>query len=237
MIRLHACSYIPGRCDGFCLDVDSLEIEKGARVFVVGPSGSGKTSLLKALAGLLIGCSGALHVGGEKIEQGRLRKRGISMVYLSQELGLWPHLSCGEHIAFVASRGKSLADRSALHWLDRVGLKGKYESLPRQLSGGERKRLALARAMASEPDYLFLDEPFANIDMVLAGGLLAMIDREQARGRFTLVKVTHHRFGLWEENVTIIIMDEGKIVQKGTLEEIARNPATNWTRQWLRLLQ
>jgi ABC-type Fe3+/spermidine/putrescine transport system ATPase subunit len=236
MINLESCHYSPENSAGFTFSVDSLSIASGERVFVVGPSGSGKTTLLKALAGLLQNSTGKLYIDGDLIDTSRSSANQKNMMYLSQDLGLWPHLTSRQHLAFVASRGKSLQDDGAHLWLDLVGLQHRYDSRPHQLSGGEQKRLALARALAAEPQYLFLDEPFANIDLVLAQELMALLDEEQEKKKFSLIKVTHHYLGIACNNVTLLVVIQGRIVQQGTLTEITNNPLDEWTAKWVRLV-
>jgi ABC-type Fe3+/spermidine/putrescine transport system ATPase subunit len=234
MIQLENFLYIPANSTQFKLSVDALIIPKGSKFFVIGPSGSGKTTLLKALSGLLSNCAGKLYIDGDLISTPNLSKRDV--MYLSQELGLWPHLTCMEHISFVTTRGKSLRDDLAIHWLKRVGLGKKIDIRPNHLSGGEQKRLALARVMAAEPKYLFLDEPFANLDLVLAQELMTMIDQEQTTNKFSLIKVTHHGLGINNNGVTLLVVNQGRIVQQGSLQQIVENPIDDWTAKWVKLV-
>lgn len=232
MIKLESCLYNPDHNNQFNLSIKSLIINKGARVFIIGPSGSGKTTLMKALTGLLPNCEGQLYIDGDQVNNSGfpLNRKGI--MFLSQDLGLWPHLTCEEHVAFVRSKGKSLKNNGEYCWLDAVGIKHKNRSRPHQLSGGEQKRLALARALAAQPQYLFLDEPFANIDPVQAQELMEMIDREQSKTKFSVIKVTHHYLGLKNSDATLLVMNQGRIVQQGTFAEIVNNPTHTWTEKW-----
>ena len=216
----------------FTMKVESLCIEYGKRVLIIGPSGSGKSPLLKGMAGLLPQCRPRLSIDGKAIYSGsRLRGRGV--MYLSQELGLWPHLNCLQHLSFVLSDGKRLHHDQAVHWLDTVNLAPLATSRPHQLSGGEQKRLALARAMAAQPRYLLLDEPFANIDLVQAEELMIMIDREQHRRNFSLIKVTHHSLGSTNSDTRFLVLDKGRIIQDGYLDDLRSRPANEWTRKWV----
>lgn len=236
MIRLERCRYSPAGNSQFTLLVDSLSVNKGETVFIVGPSGSGKTTLLKALAGLLRNNDAELYINGDLIHGtgSKLYQKGL--MFLCQELGLWPHLTCEEQVAFVATKGRSLKSDTSAYWLEFVGLKDKVASLPGILSGGEQKRLALARALAAKPQYLFLDEPFANIDVVLASELMEKIDLIQAEENFTLIKVSHHYHGIKNSKNEIVIMDHGQVVQRGIFAEIADRPANPWTKQWVNLM-
>jgi ABC-type Fe3+/spermidine/putrescine transport system ATPase subunit len=133
MIKLESCLYNPDPNNQFNLSIKSLIINKGARVFIIGPSGSGKTTLMKALTGLLPNCEGQLYIDGDQVNNSGfpLNRKGI--MFLSQDLGLWPHLTCEEHVAFVRSKGKSLKDNDEYCWLDAVGIKNKSRSRPHKL--------------------------------------------------------------------------------------------------------
>jgi ABC-type Fe3+/spermidine/putrescine transport system ATPase subunit len=220
----------------YYFEVDKLEINEGEQIFIVGPSGSGKTTLLRALCALEPEIYGELIIDGVSIKgfnDNNLKK--ISLMLLTQELGLWPHLSAQEHISFALTKGKSIKE-DASKWLGLVGLKHKNNNKPDELSGGEQQRLALARALCSQPKYLFLDEPFANIDLVLADELLAMINIQQEIQKFTLIKTTHHYLGLKDEKTMIFVVNNGKIVQKGRWVEIKNNPKDMWTKKWVELI-
>lgn len=220
----------------YSFEVDKLEINKGERIFIVGPSGSGKTTLLRALCALENESYGELIIDEIEIKCFNDKNlKNMSLMLLSQELGLWPHMSAQEHLSFVISKGKSIKENVS-SWLNLVGLLHKEKSKPHQLSGGEKQRLALARALCAEPEYLFLDEPFANIDTVLAADLLGVIDAEQKRRGFTLVKTTHHYLGLQDERTSIIIVNEGKIIQKGKWMQIKENPQNEWIKKWVDLI-
>jgi ABC-type Fe3+/spermidine/putrescine transport system ATPase subunit len=220
----------------YYFEVDRLEINQGERIFIVGPSGSGKTTLLRALCALEDKSYGELNIDGISIKGFNDKNlQNMSLMLLTQELGLWTHMSAQEHISFAITKGKSIKEDASL-WLELVGLKHKQESKPHELSGGERQRLALARALCTKPKYLFLDEPFANIDSVLAYELLEMINLQQGIQEFTLIKTTHHYLGLKDSKTIILVVNNGKIIQKGTWMEIKNNPQDEWTKKWVELL-
>jgi len=220
----------------FELKIECLTIQDSSRFFIVGPSGSGKTTLMKSLAGLHNNYQGTLQINGKTISA-----RGLSALYeynimfLTQDLGLWPHMSASEHISFVLSKGVSLQSDAAEYWLDIVGLKNKQNVKPHELSGGEQKRLALARVLSAKPKYLFLDEPFANIDPVLACELMKQIDREYKKQNFALIEVTHYYLGIDDEKTTILVVIDGKIVQQGNWQKISQHPNNEWTKKWVKL--
>ncbi len=242
MLKLESCSYTPLGAEKPTLEVDALTVHSGEQFVIVGPSGSGKTTLLQALSGLLFyketegKCLGHLRINGELVssDEAAIRNKGIA--YLSQELGLWPHLTCLEQLSFILTGGRSLKDKKGKFWLEQVKLDHRSGSRPRQLSGGEQKRLALARVLASRPKYLFLDEPFANIDLVLAEELFEIIIAQHKAEAFSLITVSHHRLATKKENSRIIMMDQGRIAKDGSFEEIINRPVNNWSENWTRLV-
>ena len=219
----------------FTLDIEMLSIPSKSTVYIIGPSGSGKSTLLKIITGLENFTSGDVEIDGKNVKQlikkGRLHQ--LNLMFMSQELGLWPHMSVLDHLGFVLG-GKNIDEAEG--WLRKVKLADKKEAKPWQLSGGERQRLALARALAVKPKYLFLDEPFTNLDLVLANELYEIINREQREHQFTLVKISHHTIGLDDPNINILIMENGSIVQEGNLQKIKTDPVGTWSGKWVSLL-
>lgn len=243
MLILESCRYTPYGANRPTLDIDSLTVRPGQQLVIVGPSGSGKTTLLHALSGLLFRrvekakCTGRLLIDSELIPVHGSSLKNKGLAYLSQDLALWPHLTCLEHLSFILTCGRSLKDNGGNFWLNQVNLDHCLNSRPHQLSGGEQKRLALARVLAAHPRYLFLDEPFANIDLVLAEELLNIVVRQHNAEKFTLVTVTHHRLGSKKDDSRIVILDKGRIVQMGRFQEIQCNPINSWTDKWTRLVE
>jgi ABC-type Fe3+/spermidine/putrescine transport system ATPase subunit len=234
MIKLE--NYSVQTSSQFELQIGCLEIHNPSRFIIVGPSGSGKTTLMKSLAGLHKNYQGTLQIDGQILSDCGLNSLYMhNIMFLSQDLGLWPHMSASEHISFVLSNRGELQSDAAECWLDSVGLNNKQHAKPHELSGGERKRLALARVLCAKPKYLFLDEPFANIDSVLAYELMGKIDREYEKQNFALIKVTHHYFGIDDEDTTIVVVIDGKIVQQGNWQQISQHPNKEWTKQWVKL--
>ncbi len=220
----------------FTLDIEELIVAKeSVSTYIVGASGSGKSTLLKVMCGLQTPQKGLV-----KIEENCLstliateKLHTLKIMYMSQELGLWPHMSCIEHIKFMLPKTKA---KEAFLWLEKVQLLNKADARPAELSGGEKQRLALARALCIEPRYLFLDEPFASLDIVLAEELQQIISKEQKSHRFQLIQVSHHTLGFYDNNVTIVVIDKGKIMQSATLSEIMNDPVGTWSTKWVELL-
>ncbi len=174
-----------------------LELEPGEYRCVLGHSGSGKTTLLRAIAGLATPTRGTVALDGREASRAgrvlvRPERRGVGMVF--QGGALWPHMSVGKTLRFVlAHAGTPRSERAkrTAELLDLVRLAGYEERMPGYLSGGEAQRLALARALASSPRVLLLDEPLGPLDAELRGELADMLRELHGRLRFTALHVTH----------------------------------------------
>ena len=223
-----------GRSAAFRLAVDSLRVEPGERVTVLGPSGSGKTTLVRLIAGLDLPDRGEIYLAGSPVNRQPPHARPVSL--LAQDLGLWPHLSALEHVAFSRARGRSLQATEADHeLLACVRLADRAAARPHQLSGGERQRLGMARALARRPQLLLLDEPFANVDPVLAAELHAILDDLHAQWQLTRLQVRHWTFGEPRANERFIVVRGGRIVQDGTWAELRNHPRDPWVERLVSL--
>lgn len=232
MITLDSCVVKKG--NHFSLTIDKLSLEKGHKYFIIGASGSGKSTLLHVLTGLEP-FTGKLSKNKTIPSSSSNYKKGL--MYLSQEYSLWNHMSVSEHINFTLTQGKNLKiQEETAYYLKLVNLSHKIKQKPHELSGGEKQRLALARALAAKPEFLFLDEPFANIDIVQADILMRMLENEQKKQGFALVKVTHHFVGIKDINSMIIFLEEGKITFQGTFQEIIQTNISPWVEKWKELL-
>lgn len=215
------------RASAFRLSIDKLEIAPGERVTVLGPSGSGKTTLVRLIAGLESPERGRISIEGRQLNGSPPHTRPISL--LAQDLGLWPHLSALEHVAFSRARGRTLKPQEAdRELLASVQLDERSAARPHQLSGGERQRLAMARALARRPKLLLLDEPFSNVDPVLAAELHGILDRLHAQWGLTRLQVRHWTFGEPRANERFIVVRAGRIVQDGTWLDLSTNPRDPW---------
>jgi putative ABC transport system ATP-binding protein len=178
------------------LDDISLSLPSGETLAIVGPSGSGKSTLLGILAGLDIPSSGSVKLGGRDItemdEEGRAEVRSKDVGFVFQSFHLLPGLTALENVALpLELNNDSKALETAHYYLERVGLQHRTTHYPRQLSGGEQQRVAVARAFACKPTILFADEPTGNLDTVtgeIINNLLLDLNREEGT---TLVLVTH----------------------------------------------
>lgn len=171
-----------------------LHVERGERIAVHGPSGCGKTTLLHAIAGLVIADTGQIVLDGVDVTTTATHRRGIGLVF--QDDRLFPHFDVADNVAYsLRMRGMSRNERRrhANDWLERVGLGGCAQRSIDSLSGGEAKRVALARALAAQPSVVLLDEPLTGLDETLHDQLLADVRDLFAQLGTTVVLVTHDR--------------------------------------------
>ncbi len=219
----------------FKLTVEALSIPSNSSTYIIGPSGSGKSTLLKLICGLENFDKGNIKIDGNDLRSLVKTEQlyRLQMMFMSQELGLWAHMSALEHIQLVLETKNS---DEVVEWLSKVQLSHKADAKPYQLSGGERQRLALARALAVRPKYLLLDEPFANLDLVLADELLSILHQEQSLSPLTLIQVSHYTMGLEDPDATILVLDQGSVIQQGNLNEIINNPIGRWSEKWVSML-
>ncbi len=180
-----------GRC---VLDRVNLHVTAGERVSLHGPSGCGKTTLLHAIAGLVDVSGGSVAVAGHDVTQLPVHRRGIGLVF--QDDRLFPHFTVAENVAYpLRVRGVPKHRRRAVaeSWLENVGLGGFADRSVATLSGGEARRVALARTLAAEPHLVLLDEPLTGLDQRLHDRLLDDLDRLFRSLHTTVVHVTHDR--------------------------------------------
>jgi putative ABC transport system ATP-binding protein len=173
-----------------------LCVRSGERVAVVGPSGSGKSSLIAVAAGLERPTAGGVRLFGQDLgrldEDGRARLRRGRVALVFQNFHLLPNMTAQENVAApLEIAGRSGAHEVARAWLERVGLSGRRDHYPHQLSGGEQQRTALARALAVEPELLFADEPTGNLDQATAAQVADLMLSLIADSGAALVLVTH----------------------------------------------
>ena len=219
----------------------SLKVEKGEVVTVIGPSGSGKTTLLRCVNFLESYDSGSIRIDGKEVgfrEAGARQRRSerdlaamraeTGMVF--QSFNLFPHLTAAGNImlGLIKVRGKSKAEarQIAEHWLGRVGLAHKADSLPADLSGGQQQRVGIARAVAMEPKILLLDEITSALDPELVGEVLAVV-RSLAEDGMTMVMVTHEMAFARDASSRIVFMADGGVSAVGPPKEILAQETTN----------
>ena len=212
----------------------SLTIGKGDVIVIIGPSGSGKSTFLRSLNLLETPTSGSVVVEGtditkKKNAQGKridldAHRRKMGMVF--QHFSLFPHKTVLENLTIspilVKKTDKAAAKAKAMELLGRVGLADRADAYPSQLSGGQKQRVAIVRALAMEPDVMLFDEPTSALDPEMVGEVLDVM-KQLARDGMTMVVVTHEMGFAREVGNRVVFMDEGRIVEQGTPEEIFRH--------------
>jgi len=229
-----------------------LEVPRGSVCVVLGPSGSGKSTLLRCVNELEEITGGRIRVDGELMGYREVTKDGRSRLYrlhpkvvarqrsrigmVFQRFNLFPHMTAVENVmeAPVQVRGLSRAQARAraTELLERVGLADRADHYPAQLSGGQQQRVAIARALAMDPELMLFDEPTSALDPELVGEVLAVM-RDLARSGMTMMVVTHEIGFAREVADTVVFMDEGVIVERGTPDQVLGDPQHERTRSFL----
>ncbi|AZO03546.1 MULTISPECIES: amino acid ABC transporter ATP-binding protein [unclassified Mesorhizobium] len=219
----------------------SLQVTKGEVVTIIGPSGSGKTTLLRCVNFLESYDSGSIRIDGKEVgyrDSGTRQRRSerdlaamraeTGMVF--QSFNLFPHLTAAGNImlGLTKVRGKSNVEARSIaeHWLGRVGLAHKADSLPAELSGGQQQRVGIARAVAMEPKILLLDEITSALDPELVGEVLAVV-KSLAEDGMTMVMVTHEMAFARDASSRIVFMADGDVSAVGPPKEVLAAETTN----------
>lgn len=209
----------------------SLDVEAGSVLAVLGPNGSGKSSLLGCLSGLLRPDHATITLGGRALHDLPAHARAVGL--LSQDPLLFPHLSVLDNVAFSPrSRGtaRSRAHEIARHWLDEAGVAEFADRKPAQLSGGQAQRVAVARALAGEPDLLLLDEPLAALDVDAAPSVRGLLRRVlDTVGPPTTVLVTHDPLDALALADQVLVLADGRAVERGPVRSVLAAPRTAFT--------
>jgi ABC-type Fe3+/spermidine/putrescine transport system ATPase subunit len=220
------------------LDNFSFSFEEAQNTCIIGPSGCGKTTILRLIAGLEFPQKGIIKID-EKVatenEQILLppHKRKIGFVF--QDLALWPHLTVFRNIAFgLKDRKEEKVSHQVNQILDLFGIADKAKQYPHQLSGGQKQMLAIARSLVHQPEIFLMDEPLANIDVMVKENILAHIKHLQENFRFTMLYVTHDHKEAMQMGDTILVMNKGVIEASGTKEEIG-NSTNHFVRSFVKL--
>ncbi len=209
----------------------SFNVPRGETMVILGGSGSGKSTLLRSVVGLERPSGGEIWIKGKNLcaisaaEMEEIRKKmGLSF----QGGALFGSMTVGENVALPLREHTHLED-STIHIivrlkLEQVGLAGFENYMPSQLSGGMKKRAAVARAMAMDPEILFFDEPSAGLDPIIAAGIDNLIQKLQKAFRMTIVVVTHELASAFLIADRMLLIDKGNLVAQGTKEEMRNNP-------------
>ena len=214
------------------------KIEQGEVVVVIGPSGSGKSTFLRCLNLLEEPSDGEIIFEGNSITDKRndINKLREKMGMVFQQFNLFPHMTVIDNITLAPNKVKKLSKESATDiafgLLKRIGLEDKAYAYPNQLSGGQKQRIAIARALAMSPDVMLFDEPTSALDPEMVGEVLDVMKKLAADG-MTMVVVTHEMGFAREVGSRVLFMDEGKIVEEGSPEEVFSQPKHPRTKDFL----
>ncbi|MBM3285137.1 MAG: ABC transporter ATP-binding protein [Candidatus Aminicenantes bacterium] len=218
----------------------NLTVEKGETMVVIGQSGSGKSVLLKTLIGLLKPDAGEIFIDGEEIS--RLKEDALQRItrkfgLLFQSAALFDSMTVAENVRFGLERHTSCpgeeVERMVAESLARVGLSGVENLMPHQLSGGMKKRVGLARAIAYQPEIMLYDEPSTGIDPIRADAINELINKLKIEMGVTSVVITHDMASSYKVADRIAMLHEGRIIEVGTAEEI-RQSASPVVQQFIR---
>lgn len=225
-----------------------LTVSAGEVLCLLGPSGSGKSTFLRCINHLEPIDSGVLQVGGQFVgyreHNGRIyelrsreisrRRADIGMVF--QQFNLFPHMTVMENLIEAPQRVRRLSRTQAIErgrrLLAQVGLSEKESAYPRQLSGGQQQRIAIARALAMEPQLMLFDEPTSALDPELVGEVLSVM-RDLARAGMTMIVVTHEIGFAREVADRVAFMDEGRVIEVGSPDSVLENPRQERTKSFL----
>jgi len=216
----------------------SQHISKGERVVLIGPSGSGKSTFLRCLNLLETPTGGEIIFEGQSItdEKCDINKIRQKMGMVFQHFNLFPNMTIMKNITLAPVRtglmNREQAVKRAMELLKRVGLEDKAASYPAQLSGGQKQRIAIVRALCMQPEVMLFDEPTSALDPEMVGEVLDVM-KELAKSGMTMICVTHEMGFAREVADRVLFMDEGKIVEEGTPQEIFSNPKEQRTKDFL----
>ncbi|PKM55550.1 MAG: glycine/betaine ABC transporter ATP-binding protein [Firmicutes bacterium HGW-Firmicutes-5] len=218
------------------IDSLSLSIPEGEFVTILGPSGCGKTTLLKMVNKLIDYNSGSITVDHKDIQDWDTIRLRRSIGYVIQQIGLLPHLNIEDNINYVLNITKSdkkLRRGRAEELIELVGLSIDHlDRYPRELSGGQKQRVGVARALAADPKIILMDEPFGAVDEIARTALQDEILNIHNKLKKTILFVTHDIQEAIKLGSTIVLINEGKVEQVGTKEDLIFNPASDFVKEF-----
>ena len=217
----------------------SVQIHKGDVMCIIGPSGSGKSTFLRCLNLLEKPSSGRIVFAGDDLTDKRvdlnLHRQKMGMVF--QQFNLFPHMSVLRNLTcapmMLRNVPEAQAKAKAMELLERVGLADRADAYPRQLSGGQKQRVAIVRVLCMEPDVMLFDEPTSALDPEMVGEVLDVM-KELAKASMTMVVVTHEMGFAREVSNRVLFLDEGRIVEQGTPQEIFDHPQSERLQSFLK---
>ena len=224
------------------LDDINFTINKGEAVSLIGPSGSGKSTILRCIADLETLTGGKILIEGHNLQDKGIDKKIKKELLLKtgmifQNFNLFKHMTVKDNIVktlrIVKKTDVKKAEEIAGKVLETVGLADKKDNFPNELSGGQKQRVAIARGLALEPDILLFDEPTSALDPELVKEVLDIIRKLKKERKMTMLIVSHEMKFVREISDEVIVMENGKILEKGTVEKIFENPETQRVKEFL----
>lgn len=225
---------------GLILDNLSFEIKNGEFFVLIGPSGSGKTTTLKLINRLIEQTEGDIYFQEKKLKDYNVRELRLETGYVLQQIALFPNLTVEENIALIPEMkkfDKKLITEKTKDLLEKVGLNPKLymKRYPNELSGGEKQRIGILRAIIANPKVLLMDEPFSALDPISRTQLQDLIKQLHNEYKMTTVFVTHDMDEALKLADRICILQEGKVVQIATPKEMRDNPANDFVREFFKV--
>lgn len=217
----------------------SLEVNKGDIISLIGPSGSGKSTLLRCIHGLEHVDSGKIYMDDEWMnpdDEKKFRVQRNRMGFVFQHFNLFPNMSvlqnCKLAQAEVLNKTDEEAEKTALEYLDKVGLLEKKDAYPNNLSGGQKQRVAIARALCMNPDIMLFDEPTSALDPEMIKEVLEVM-KDLGKQGMTMVVVTHEMGFARKVGTRVVFLDQGEIIEENTSEEFFANPQPDRAKDFL----
>lgn len=213
-----------------------FDIEKGEKVFIIGPSGCGKSTLLRCLNYLIKPTRGDITFEGQDLKKTDINLIRTKLGLVFQSFNLFPHLTVLENIILAPTKLKLMkeeeAKQKALELLDSIKLKDKANFYPDELSGGQKQRVAIIRTLIMEPNLIMFDEPTSALDPKMTKEVKSLI-QEVAETGITMLIVSHEMEFVKSLATRVIFMQDGKIIEEGSPNEIFKNPKTKELQEFL----
>ncbi|WP_295751428.1 amino acid ABC transporter ATP-binding protein [uncultured Holdemanella sp.] len=217
----------------------NLEVNKGDIISLIGPSGSGKSTLLRCIHGLEHVDSGKIYMDDEWMnpnDEKKFRAQRNRMGFVFQHFNLFPNMSVLQNCKLaqveVLNKSDEEAEKTALEYLDKVGLLEKKDAYPNNLSGGQKQRVAIARALCMNPDIMLFDEPTSALDPEMIKEVLEVM-KDLGKQGMTMVVVTHEMGFARKVGTRVVFLDQGEIVEENTSEKFFENPQSDRAKDFL----
>lgn len=217
----------------------SLEVNKGDIISLIGPSGSGKSTLLRCIHGLEHVDTGKIYMDDEWMnpdDEKEFRAQRNRMGFVFQHFNLFPNMSVLQNCKLaqveVLNKTDEEAEKTALEYLEKVGLLEKKDAYPNNLSGGQKQRVAIARALCMNPDIMLFDEPTSALDPEMIKEVLEVM-KDLGKQGMTMVVVTHEMGFARKVGTRVVFLDQGEIVEENTSEKFFENPQSERAKDFL----